>query len=895
MNKTILILIVWIAGCLGMLAPQRLYAAHQPNYSAAGFFELPNTGRVVYNMNPAWRFHQGEMAGAEQKEFNDSEWQLTSLPNGIEYLPYEASGCTNYQGAVWYRKHFTPEESWKGKRLFLHFEAIMGKSKVWVNGTLVKEHFGGYLPVIADITSYLIAGEDNVIAVWADNSDDPSYPPGKPQDMLDFAYFGGIYRDCWLLAHNDVFITDPNYEDETAGGGLFVSFGAINEEKAEVRLDLHVRNLSARSFSGKTVFELYDKGNKLVQTAEKSVSLGRGKAHKTSVQLSVNRPHLWEPDSPYLYQLHVKIVDRNGKVVDGYRRRVGIRSIEFKGKDGFWLNGKPYPYPLIGANRHQDFAVVGNALSNSLHWRDAKKLRDAGLRVIRNAHYPQDPAFMDACDELGLLVIVNTPGWQFWNDEPVFAERVYNDIRNMVRRDRNHPSVWMWEPILNETWYPEDFAKNVLNILKEEYPYPYCYAGCDATARGHEFFPIQFTHPINGQGGAFNTDILDPEVSYFTREWGDNVDDWNSHNSPSRVSRAWGEVPMLMQAQGYAKTDYQYTHYDVLYRNPRQHMGGCLWHSFDHQRGYHPDPFYGGIMDAFRQPKYSYYMFCSQRPAEVNEEMIAETGPMIYIAHAMTPFSPKDITVYSNCDEVRLTYCKDGKQFTYKKRPSAEGMPSPVITFPDVWDVMYDKQLSRDRKQEDSYLLAEGLMDGKVVTTHKVTPSRRPSKLLLWADDEQVEMTADGSDLVTVVAAVADGKGMIKRLNNYHIRFEVEGPAELVGNAETFTNPCAVQWGTAPILLRAATTPGTVKVRAFVTMEGRHIPLSAELVIETHAAAHPLVADDNEMKEMKKQTARGVQAPKATTTDCEKQVRKLQQELDQLKLKEVERQQSDFE
>lgn len=95
--------------------------------------------------------------------------------------------------------------------------------------------------------------------------------------------------------------------------------------------------------------------------------------------------------------------NKDGQTIDGYCRRIGIRSIEFKGKDGFWLNGKPYPEPLIGANRHQDFAVIGNALSNSLHWRDAKKLRDAGLRVIRNAHYPQDPAFMDACDELGLL------------------------------------------------------------------------------------------------------------------------------------------------------------------------------------------------------------------------------------------------------------------------------------------------------------------------------------------------------------------------------------------------------------------------------------------------------------------------------------------------------------
>lgn len=177
-------------------------------------------------------------------------------------------------------------------------------------------------------------------------------------------------------------------------------------------------------------------------------------------------PLLWSPETPTLYNLIVRIRDNEGNVVDGYRRRIGIRSVEFKGKDGFWLNGKPYPSPLIGANRHQDFAVVGNAVANSIHWRDAKKLRDTGMKVIRNAHCPQDPAFMDACDELGLFVIVNTPGWQFWNDAPEFAQRVYSDIRNLVRRDRNHPCVWLWEPILNETWYPADFAKipSILSI-----------------------------------------------------------------------------------------------------------------------------------------------------------------------------------------------------------------------------------------------------------------------------------------------------------------------------------------------------------------------------------------------------------------------------------------------
>lgn len=884
--------IYFVLCCLMTCITQQSFA-YQPEYSTAGFFELPHTGRTVYSMNPAWRMYKGSLKGAEQPGFNDKEWNLVSLPDGIEYVPTEASGCVNYQGEVWYRKHFTPEVSWKGKQLFLHFEAIMGKSKVWINGTLVNEHFGGFLPVIANVTEYIKYGEDNVIAVWADNSNDPSYPPGKPQDQLDFTYCGGIYRDCWMIVHNNVFITDPNYENETAGGGLFVSFGQISEKSAEVRLDAHIRNLSDKSFSGKVAYQLFDKDNRLVCQADKSFSVSKGKARKTSLNLTVENPELWEPDSPYLYQLHVLIKDKSGQTVDGYRRRIGIRSIEFKGKDGFWLNGKPYPYPLIGANRHQDFAVIGNALSNSLHWRDAKKLRDAGLRVIRNAHYPQDPAFMDACDELGLFVIVNTPGWQFWNNEPVFAQRVYSDIRNMVRRDRNHPSVWMWEPILNETWYPEDFAKNVVDILHEEYPYPYCYAGCDVTAKGHEYFPIHFTHPLNGAGGAFNTATMDPKISYFTREWGDNVDDWNSHNSPSRVNRAWGEVPMLIQAQGYAKTDYKYTCYDALYRNTRQHMGGCLWHSFDHQRGYHPDPFYGGIMDAFRQPKLSYYMFCSQRPAETNDKLIAENGPMVFIANAMTPFSPKDVTVYSNCDEVRLTYCKDGKQLVYKKEKTNEGMPSPVITFKDVWDVMYDKQLARARKHADSYLLAEGLVDGKVVATHKVMPARRPSQIKLWADNEGMQTTADGSDLITVVAAITDDNGNIKRLNNCHIKFEIEGPGELVASEETFTNPRAVQWGTAPILVRAKAQEGSIKIKASVVPSGIHTPVSAELVIPTAKTAHPFIADKNELNLLL--NGPGKRENQSSANQADEEMRKQQQEQSRMKLKEVEQQQSDFE
>jgi len=878
---TFSILFVWLS--------LSLWAARQPEFSTAGFFRLDNSGREVYSMNPAWRFHKGAMEGAETKEFNDKDWTVVSLPDGIEYLPTEASGCINYQGEVWYRKHFTPDAVLKGKKLFLHFEAIMGKSKVFVNGKLLTEHFGGYLPVIADVTDVLDWNGDNVIAVWADNSDDPSYPPGKAQDVLDYTYFGGIYRDCWLIAHNNVFITDPNYENEVAGGGLFVAFGKVSDALAEVQLKIHVRNATKNPFSGRVEYMLLQPDGTEVARLSDKIQVKAGRATTVSDRMPVKQPMLWTPSTPTLYNLLVRVLDKEGNVIDGYRRRIGIRSIEFKGKDGFYLNGRPYGKPLIGANRHQDFAVVGNAVANSIHWRDAKKLKDVGMEIIRNAHCPQDPAFMDACDELGLFVIVNTPGWQFWNDAPEFAQRVYSDIRNVVRRDRNHPSVWLWEPILNETWYPADFAKNTRDIVDAEYPYPYCYSGSDSEARGHENFPVYFAHPANMQDASKE---IDPTKTYFTREWGDNVDDWSSHNSPSRVARNWGEQPMRVQAQHYACPYYPVTSYDVLYKQSPQHVGGCLWHSFDHQRGYHPDPFYGGLMDVFRQPKYSYYMFMAQRPAVKNDRN-AGSGPMVYIAHEMTPFSGKDVTVYSNCDEVRLTFNKGGKTYTYKKDKNRPGMPSPVITFLDVYDFMVDKAFSRTQKQDDVYLLAEGLIDGKVVATHKVVPARRPEKILLWMDNEGTDLKADGSDFVTVVAAVADKNGNIKRLNNYNIRFSIEGEGRLLGGPGVLANPVPVKWGTAPVLVQSTLKPGKIRITASVLFEGSQMPISGELEFESKPSVFPLVYDAADAARIPLGSASAGQNT-ASKTDAEREVERLRKELNTLKLKEVERQQSEF-
>jgi len=845
--------------------------AYQPQYSTAGFYPLAGTGRQAYSMNPAWRFLKGDATDAESPSFNDKKWQVVNLPNGLEHLPVESSGGINYQGSAWYRKHFTPDDSLKGKQLFLYFEAVMGKCRVWVNGIQVADHFGGFLPFSANIGQYLKWGVDNVIAVRADNSDDPLYPPGKPQGKLDWCYFGGIYRNCWLVAHNGVFITDPNRENEVAGGGIFASFDKVNDGHATINLKTHLRNADNGNFTGCIEYELRQADGTQVQTTSQQVTVSPTSTVYATSSMEVTTPKLWSPDSPYLYHLNVRLKNASGIVLDGYMMRLGIRSVEFKQEQGLWLNGKPYKSKLIGANRHQDFAVLGFALPNSLQWGDAKKLRDAGFKVIR-AHYPQSPAFMDACDELGLLVEIETPGWQFWSDEPIFGQRVTEDIRNMVREMRNRPSLFFWEPILNETSYPEAFAKRAAETVREEYPFPYCASGCDQIAKGAQYFEI-WLHPPKG--------AVDPTKTYFQREWGDYVDDWSAQNSVARSARSWGETPMLEQAVHYDKG------LQALYSLPSSVVGGCLWYPFDYSRGYHPDPYYGAVMDYFRQPKTSYWLFQSQRDPVVSTNVPFETGPMVHIASDMTPFSPKDVTIFSNCDEVHLTFLKGGRQFTYKKDATKPGMPSPAIRFSGAYDWNLVYSTIRAKKPGDVYLLAEGLIKGQVVATDRRLPAMRASKLDLSLDNNGLDLIADGSDMVTVVATMKDAVGTTKTLNNQLVKFSIEGEGRIVGNAEIGANPKALVQGTAPVLIQSTSRPGQIKVHASVLFKGDWTPADGEIVFNSVKNEMPVICDPKELGSMGDSSSGNIPVVK-------RDLMKVGQKYDENQLKDVEKQQADF-
>ena len=811
----------------------------QTSTSVAGLFPLENSGRVIYNFNEGWRFCLGDAENAHSIGFDDSRWPIVCAPHTVQLVPAEASGGRNYQGVCWYRKHFVVPADMQDKEIIVYFEAIMGKQEVFVNGQLATTNEGGYLPIIVNL-SYLgiSAGDSCLIAVKADNSDDKSYPPGKKQAQLDFAYHGGMYRDVWLIGRSIVHITDPmeyghglsrtdtDGEDKSLvpGGGVFLHYDNISEKSADVFIDVEVgRRGERQEVRGESVVleaRILDAEGKLVKKMNQRFTL-REEYKTVGLSTTIKNPHLWSPEDPYLYTIELKLTSKSNPspptshsspLNDGGIIRMGIRKAEFRGKDGFWLNGKPY-HQLVGANRHQDFAYVGNAVPNSQQWRDAKRLKDAGFSIVRAAHYPQDPAFMDACDEMGLFVIVPTPGWQYWNKEEGWAEKVHDNTRRIIRRDRNHPCVLMWEPILNETRYPKDFALEALAITREEFPYP----GRPVAAAD-----------MNSEGVKDNYDVLydwadnignyDTDKCVFTREWGEYVDDWYAHNAINRASRAWGEHAQLTQALSLVNT------YGMMFRGQRQFIGGCQWHPFDHQRGYHPDAYFGGLYDAFRQKKYAFEAIRSQ----------SSTIPMLFIAHEMTQSSPNDVTVFSNCDSVRLTALNGWKIETLPVVHDANGTPNAPVTFKGFWDFWQARSLSyTQRRWQDVKLVAEGIVNGEVVAREEKMPARRSTKLRLYADEIGKKLVADGSDFIVIVAEVTDDEGHVRRQAREHVTFTVEGEGAIIGDASIMANPRIVEWGSAPVLVRSTHTAGEIRIIARPTFEGIHAPTTDTLTIES--------------------------------------------------------------
>ena len=766
----------------------------------AGVRLLPrqeNTPGMIKNWRLYLRSTPWKIPGTLDENFevaaaDDSAWERVCLPHTprVENTNVQFP----FQGLCGYRKTFAADGAWRGKKVFLQFGAAMQIADVWVNGKCKVRHLGGYLPFTLDLTDDLRYDTPNVVAVRLDNRDTKLCPPGKPLAGLDFSYFGGLYRGARLLIAEELHISDALRANCVAGGGVFVRTENVSASNATVLVQTYVLNESARLVSGCVVQSIIAAPDGSVVAEGKSlpVMIPAGSGHHIQQRFEIRQPQLWHPDHPWLYRLTTTVLNGT-QTTDVATTRFGLKHIALGNR--LLVNGAEFH--LRGSNRHQEYPWLGNALSPDASRRDAQKMKDGGFNYVRLSHYPQDPAFLEACDELGIFVQAAMPGWQqFWPTSQ-FAAEGFQNIRELIRRDRNHASVLFWEPNFNET-HGEGFAqwqRAAHEIAHEEFPGDQCFTFGDG-------YPPKV---------GWNWDVRG-----MWREYGD----WNfgGNESTSRRTRGEGEAAMLQQTWNFLWT---FNHLNASYAKPQDvFYGSATWVMFDYNRGHYHKPCTCGMMDIYRLPKFVYYFYQSQRESE-------HGGAMVFIANEWTPrAAPAKVVVFSNGDEVELLL--NGKVVA-RQRPDAGPdtayAQKKKLNLATVGD---DTEKSGGNPFDGGNcthldhppftfaavpfatgeLKAIAYRNGKPVAEHSVRTPGKPAKLKLDFDLAGRPLRADGADAIFVRASVLDANGTLVP-ESPTLAIECSGPAKLIG-----PQPATAEAGIASLLLRAGEEPGAITITA---------------------------------------------------------------------------------
>lgn len=431
-----------------------------PPATAAAQGTTGSSGRIERTINDGWRFAYGgqsfgerfspllepnKFRAFERAQDADAGWEQVTLPHTWNAQdPFD--DVPGYRrGVGWYRRMLTVDSSYAGRRLFLHFEGVNQVADVFVNGAFAGRHEGGYTAFTVDVTRWIELGTRNLIAVQVNNAHDPFIAPLS----VGYALYGGIYRDVWLVATNPVHVALGDHGER----GVTIATPQLSRDSARVQVATSVRNDGATPATVQVMHQLTDsRGASLASIATDVTVAARSTRVVTQTLPVLAKPHLWSPDDPYLHRVHTD-VRVNGGTVDRVSLPLGLRWFRFSG-DGFELNGRKLM--LRGTNRHQDMERLGSALSNAQHRRDLEMIKAMGANFLRLGHYPQDPAVLDAADELGLLLWEEIPVVNYINPAARFTDNTTHTLREMIRQHRHHPSVIMWglmnEPLL---WSPD--------------------------------------------------------------------------------------------------------------------------------------------------------------------------------------------------------------------------------------------------------------------------------------------------------------------------------------------------------------------------------------------------------------------------------------------------------
>jgi beta-galactosidase len=746
------------------------------------------TGLCVYPLCGDWRFRRLAADGGP------GPWVAVELPHS----PFVADldGRDHWFGLCEYSRPVRLPAGAPAGRCALHLGAAMHTAVVAVDGVECGRHEGGYLPFETDLTDVLSDGAGHSLTVRLDNRDNPDIPPGKPWAELDFNWYGGLYRDAVLRCYPPLHITDPLAAAEVAGGGVFVRTLAADGEQARLLVRTHVRNAGSQAQEYQIALELRHAGERVARQVSPRAVLAPAAGKHTELELVLEHPRLWSPSSPALHDLHVGVRAPDGAMLDERVVRCGVRRIGFSRPGGFTINGRRLR--LRGTNRHQEFPRVGYALPAAGQRRDARLIKEAGFDYVRCSHYPPAPEFLDACDEFGIVVMDAIPGWQFIGGEK-FRAACERNARELVRRDRNHASVVLWELSLNETPMDEAFMTRMHAIGHAEMPGDQMFT-CGWLDRFDVFIHSRQHGRIhtwrNGGKALVVAEYGDWEF-YAANEGFDQVTGAGvlPREQNSRKRRADGELGLRRQTENFR-----------IALNDTLACSAVLdgqWAMFDYARGYDPVRAACGVSDLFRLPKFAWHFYRSQRDATEDGGAAWTGGAVVFIASHWLPGSALTVPVFTNCEEIELRL--NGAALGRRRPASTDDsrhLPHPPVEF----------VLPR---YEAGVLEATGFIDGRALTSHRVVTPGAPAGLQLEFADQKVRTRVGEPDVICVHARVVDHAGVLCVENTAPVSFAAVGDVELLGESHV-----TAEAGIATVVVRIQAAGAQARIVACTGLAG---------------------------------------------------------------------------
>jgi len=708
-------------------------------------------------------FNDGWLYLPEQVEdaVPDSRFEPVTLPHTNIVLPHHNFDNAEYQFISTYRRRFTPPRLEAGQRLLVAFEGAMLASTVWLNGARLGEYRGGFTPFAFDLTDHLVPGE-NLLTVHLDSRERTDIPPYG--FVVDYLTFGGLYREAALR------VVDACHIER-----VFVHTHDVLTDQPRVVVETTLRSLDAAPRQWSLRAELLTTDGARLAEAEESALVPPG---TLTVRHELAPPgadiRRWTLDDPALYTLRVTLRD-DGADMDRLDTRFGLREARFA-PDGFYLNGQRLP--LIGLNRHQTYPYLGAAAPARLQRRDAEIVKwELGCNLVRTSHYPQSRHFLDRCDEIGLLVFEEIPGWQHIGDDD-WKQLSLDYLRAMIERDRNRPAIVLWGVRINESADDEAFYRATNALARQLDP-------TRQTGGVRYFQDSQFLEDVFTYNDFSNTVVAPQHTPHLVTEF-------NGHMFPTK---SWDQEERAVEhALRHARIqDRQIGMPDVT--------GAIGWCAFDyntHQEFGSGDRIcYHGVMDIFRLPKYAAYFYGSQIDPAQRVVLQAAT---VWSMGDRSGGGVDPLVVFSNCDEIEVYVGETRIGCFLPDRATFPHLPHAPFVIP-----MPQQHLTWGRTLPDLRLV--GYLNGQPATEQRIAAGGLPHALALAVDD--AALVADGADMTRVAFRIVDRFG--NRLPYAHqvVTLAVDGPADLIGE-----NPFALAGGQGALYLRAQREPGTVRIRA---------------------------------------------------------------------------------